>query len=459
MLSLLPLTAQTTYAELVDLCSLDEFDATFPPNGSFVAVTVKGRRYWYYQSGAKDATGRQSRKYVGPDNEHTAKLVARHGAIKSSYRLRRSIVTALRSYGLPAPPDETGKILRGLADKGIFRLRTCVVGTVAYQTYGGILGVKFPVSTMQTGDLDLAQSRAVSVAIAEDERAPAILDILQDIDPSFRAIPYLRDPNIAANYINGANYRVEILTDNRGPDSDRLVALPALRTHAQPLRFLDYLLRDAIPAVALSNGGVLINVPQPERYAVHKLIVAQRRTATAAKRPKDLHQASALFEALAERRAADLAAAWTEAYERGPHWRETLRDALAHLESVGRDRLLYATGQTRAVVPNLDIEFRDPQPRYDFSREIVLFAGQIGREEKDCAISREALDDWFGADGGDKDRRLRAFRDHRAEIQAMAREIYLNNPVPADGMVLIKTLEIPELRKRLKPKGRRRGPT
>jgi hypothetical protein len=452
----LPLTAQTTYAELVDLCSLDEFDAAFPPNGSFVAVTVKGRRYWYYQSGAKDATGRQPRKYVGPDNEHTAKLVAQHGAIKSSHRQRRSIVGALRRYGLPAPPGETGKILRGLADKGIFRLRTCVVGTVAYQTYGGILGVKLPAATMQTGDLDLAQSRAVSVAIAEDERTPAMLDILRDIDPSFRAIPHLRDPNIAANYINGANYRVEILTDNRGPDSDRPVPLPALRTHAQPLRFLDYLLRDAIPAVVLSDGGILINVPQPERYAVHKLIVAQRRTATAAKRPKDLYQASALFDALAENRASDLAAAWTEAYERGPHWREPLRAALAHVESIGRDRLLYATGQTRAVIPNLDIEFRDPRPRYDFARDIVLFAGQTAREDKDCAISREALDDWFGADGEDKDGRLQAFRDHRAEIQAMAREIYLNGPVPADGMVLVKTLDVPELRKRLKARARRR---
>jgi hypothetical protein len=84
MPSLLPLAAQTTYAELVDLCALDAFDAAFPPNGSFVAVTVKGRRYWYYQYGAADATGRQPRKYVGPDNETTAKLVAQHRAVQRS---------------------------------------------------------------------------------------------------------------------------------------------------------------------------------------------------------------------------------------------------------------------------------------------------------------------------------------------------------------------------------------
>jgi hypothetical protein len=121
MPSLLPLAAQTIYAELVDLCALDEFDAAFPPNGSFVPVTVKGRRYWYYQYGATDATGHQPRKYVGPDNETTAKLVVRHGAIKSSYRQRRSHIAALRRYGLLSPPDETGKILRGLAAAGVFR--------------------------------------------------------------------------------------------------------------------------------------------------------------------------------------------------------------------------------------------------------------------------------------------------------------------------------------------------
>ncbi len=109
-----------------------------------------------------------------------------------------------------------------------------------------------------------------------------------------------------------------------------------------------------------------MNVPQPERYAVHKLIVAERRTASAAKRPKDLYQASSLFDALAENRAHDLAAAWHEAYERGPQWRKHLRDSLSHLDPIGSDRLLYAIGRTRSIVPSLDIEFHDGPPRYEF---------------------------------------------------------------------------------------------
>jgi hypothetical protein len=451
----LPLVAQTTYAELMDLCALDEFDAAFPPNGSFVAVTVKGRRYWYYQYGAADATGRQPRKYVGPDGESTAELVARHGAIKSSYRQRRSLVTVLRKYGLPSPFDETGKILRGLASAGVFRLRGSVIGTVAYQTYGGILGVKLPAPAVQTADLDLAQSRAISVAIAQDEQTPAFLDVLQKIEPSFRAIPNLHGPNIAATYVNGQNYRVELLTDNRGPENDRPAALPALGTYAQPLRFLDFLLADAIRAAVLWDGGVLVNVPQPERYAVHKLIVSERRTATAAKRPKDLYQASSLFDALAEHRTHDLAAAWNEAYNRGPQWRKHLRDALVHLDPLGRDRLLYAIGQARSFVSGIHIEFRDARPHYDFSRDVVTAPVIAGSHPKDYAISREALDDWFGSEGVGPDVRVRAFRDHRAEIEALAREVYVNEPVPADGSVLIKTANVPRLRKRIQSMRRR----
>jgi len=279
--------------------------------------------------------------------------------------------------------------------------------------------------------------------------------ILKNIDPTFRAVPHLSAPNVAANYINGADYRVEILTDNRGAESDRLALLPALRTHAQPLRFLDYLLLDAIPAAVLWDGGVLVNVPKPERYAVHKLIVAQRRTATAAKRPKDLLQASALFDALAERRPTDLAAAWAEAYDRGPKWRRPLKDALPQLDSIGRDRLLYAIGQTRSFAAAPDIEFRDPRPRYDFSRDVVIFAGVIADQQKDCAISREALDNWFDAEGKGQEGYLQAFRQHRGEVQAMARELYLDEKVPLDGAVLIKTVDVPRLRAKIKSGARR----
>lgn len=71
-------------------------------------------------------------------------------------------------------------------------------------------------------------------------------------------------------------------------------------------------------------------VPSPQRYAIHKLIVASRRGPSAgAKREKDLHQARLLTQALeATRRQDDLAFAFREAWDKGENWRETIRRGL-----------------------------------------------------------------------------------------------------------------------------------
>lgn len=65
-----------------------------------------------------------------------------------------------------------------------------------------------------------------------------------------------------------------------------VLGIPAI-----PLRFLDYLIEEAIPALALGRRPVLVRVPQPARYAVNKLIVSQERDRRfALKTQKDLEQ-------------------------------------------------------------------------------------------------------------------------------------------------------------------------
>ena len=86
-------------------------------------------------------------------------------------------------------------------------------------------------------------------------------------------------------------------TPNEGADTDKPQRLSALQTDAQALRFLDFLIREPEPAVLLYGPGIYVNVPAPQRYAIHKLIVSRRRREGAAKRDKDLHQAEALHRA------------------------------------------------------------------------------------------------------------------------------------------------------------------
>jgi hypothetical protein len=328
------LVLQTTYAELMDRCAQAAFGETFTAEGVFTPKTVKGRRYWYFQSSSKDG---RVQKYVGPETSGLLKQIEEHRRAKEDERERRSLVSTLvRSFAMPQPPLEVGAIVAALAQAGVFRLRGVLVGTVAYQTYAPMLGTPLPAAALQTGDVDIAQFKNVSVAV-EDRTGP-MLDVLRQADASFRAVPTVYRQKVTSYRASGG-FRVDFLTPNEGRDTDKPQHLLALQTDAQPLRFLDFLIHDPQPAVLLHGAGIYVNVPAPERFAIHKLIVSRRRKVDAAKRDKDVRQAEALIEVLLERRPHELRAAWDEAYARGVEWRRLLREAVELLSVDVRARL------------------------------------------------------------------------------------------------------------------------
>lgn len=119
-------------------------------------------------------------------------------------------------------------------------------------------------------------------------------------------------------------FSVDVLCPLRGPERDRITRLRALRSHAQLLRFLDFLLYQEVNAVVLHGAGIPINVPDPTRFALHKLLVSQMRIAiprSQEKAKKDLEQAEALITVLARQRPGDLNDLWEDLRERGPSWR------------------------------------------------------------------------------------------------------------------------------------------
>ncbi len=320
------LVLQTTYAELMERCASAAFDASFTGGGAFTRKTINGRRYWYFQSTVE---GVRSQRYVGPETPELLTQIEHHKEARDDERERRSLVsTLIRSFGMPQPIPEIGEIVAALAKAGVFRLRGVLVGTVAYQTYSAMLGSKLPVSVLQTGDVDIAQFKNVSVAV-NDRTAPA-LDILKEADKTFRAVPTIHGVRVTS-YAAKGGLRVDFLTPNQGRDTDKPQRLPALQTDAQPLRFLDFLIRDPEPAIILHGAGIYVNVPAPQRFAVHKLMIARRRRAGAVKRDKDVRQAEALFSLLLKRRRHELKSAWEEAYKRGAEWRRLLGEGLDDL--------------------------------------------------------------------------------------------------------------------------------
>jgi len=181
------------------------------------------------------------------------------------------------------------------------------------------------------------------------------------------------------------------------------------------------------------------------RYAVHKLILSLYRPAAIAKRDKDLWQAARLIEALAERRPGELMDVWEEAYERGPHWRKFLLEGTRNLPPHARDLTLRVLGRSRDVLPGIDLTFDGSTARYDFSQDTVTFVSAALGSPVQCAISREALDDYFGTDGLDNAGRVEAFQKSRSKIERLVRRKYLSWPVEEPEHVLVKTIDVERL--------------
>jgi hypothetical protein len=331
---ILPLALQTSYAELLEQLQIAQV-SQWPAGSSFRQRMISGQAYWYVQ----EPTGRQGRpaeRYVGKVSPELDDRIAQAQRIKQADDGRRMIVRSILAAGLPQPDRLAGDVLAALAQADVFRLRAVLVGTLAYQIYPALIGVKLPATALQTGDLDIAQGYGVSIAL-NDQIEIDFLGCLRRVSPSFQAVSNIFDPTTAASYVSDTQFRVDVLTTNRGAPARGLAKLPSLKSQATPLRFLDYLLRDPVSAAALHRAGVLLTVPKPERYAVYKLIVAAERGADNPKSAKDLLQAESLILALAQqRRADDLAEAYKEAASRGAGWTQRLETSRKKLKAEAR---------------------------------------------------------------------------------------------------------------------------
>jgi single-stranded-DNA-specific exonuclease len=104
------------------------------------------------------------------------------------------------------------QVVEGLARSGVFRLRGVLVGTIAYQTYAAMLGVRLRGALTQTSDVDVAQFLSVSIAV--QDQTDSMEKVLKEIDPTFRKIPNLGH-NASTQYISSQQLRVDFLVPNR----------------------------------------------------------------------------------------------------------------------------------------------------------------------------------------------------------------------------------------------------
>jgi hypothetical protein len=308
-----------------DLCRVLMDDAASEVIGTPQKLMRNGRGYWYDLH--RVGTSVRNR-YLGEDGPEMAERMAKHRDLAETAKARAEertrLVRTLRAEGLASLDRTTGSLLVGMERAGVFRLGGTLIGTQAFKLYEGELAVRMGETDLtQTGDIDIAQFEHLSLALG-DKVEENLAETFKALD--FDPIPGIRTTSVWRWRQTTSTALVEFLTPSFRAEED-IRPLPALGVAAQSLHFLNYLIAEPIKAAALYRSGVLVQIPRPEAYAIHKLIVANRRTGPdQLKSRKDRAQAALLIEALAEDRPDELREAHEDALSRGPQWR-------AHIEA------------------------------------------------------------------------------------------------------------------------------
>lgn len=322
------------HAAYHDLLRLLQDDRASDFRGTPGKVVRGAKAYWYdtFRIGSE-----VRKRYIGEDTEEIRALVARHATLRDEAEARAKerarLVRILRAEGFMGLDATTGSLMAAMAQSGVFRLGGTVVGTHAFRLYEGELGLRYRLDdTAQTGDLDIASFERLSLVL-DDRTEPPVAEVLADF--AFDPVPTLDHSPAWRWKQSRQSALVEFLTPAFGEEGLRPLA--ALGVTAQALHHLNYLIAEPIRAAVLYRSGVLVQIPRPERYAVHKLIVADRREGRdRLKAEKDRRQAAFLIEALAEDRPDDLRDAYDDALSRGPRWRERIAASLARMPQAAK---------------------------------------------------------------------------------------------------------------------------
>lgn len=319
--------AMSAYTDLVRLLKDDAMSGV---EGKPTLKQRGDKAYWY----ATRRVGSEMRfHYIGEDTDETRARIDHIEQLRATARERQAersrLVRLLRAEGMTPTDRATGSILSAMADAGTFRLGGTIVGTHAFRLYEGELGIRLPLGGMaNTGDIDIAQFGKLSVAL-EDHVDPSLAETFSAL--KFDPLPGLNPRQTWRWAQGGSGQLVEFLTPAFGEETIR--DLPALGVNAQGLNYLNFLIAEPIHAAAIYRSGVLVQVPRPERYAIHKLIIADRRRdgAGSLRASKDREQAAFLIEAMAVDRPDDLSLAYATAMDVGPRWREHIANSLKRM--------------------------------------------------------------------------------------------------------------------------------
>jgi hypothetical protein len=324
---------QTLYASVTERAGTLTHIPLHSP-GSSAQKTVDGKTYIYWR--VYLASGKHKEMSLGRAGEAATEAALETRLLESAdMRSIASDVQILRKAGFAAADNSSALTIATLFNAGIFSHGGVLVGSHAFGALQNSLGVRLAAS-YRTEDIGIGSAGTISVAIPESR---SFFDILRDSSLPFLEVPDLDSRKPATSFkARGQPLKVDLLVP--GTDAYETKALPHLRAHATGLPYFRYLVANPTRGFVLGKEhAVPVMLPDPARFALHKLIVSTLRTASfALKADKDRRQAAVLIDAL---------------MEKFPEW---LTAAADELEDDARPRV--ATAANRTLNLTLDLSER-----------------------------------------------------------------------------------------------------
>ena len=327
----LPNSLSVQYSELMQNCVRPISDGS---NLSFKYKEINGKRYWYLYISV-GSTRREH--YLGEETQELLDRIDDEKALWESEtddrELRQRLVNMSIGGGMSPLNRDEGKVISLLERNGVFLAGSALVGTTAFRAYANMLSVAWASDT-GTQDIDPAADNHYELVLPRPRRPIMLSQIILDSGMGFFEVPALNRKQPSTSFkIRGRDFIIDVLAPMKGRETSRPVHLADFGTYASPLRDLDYLLEDLQPAILLYEHGIMINVPAPGRFAIHKCVISQKRPAAhAAKALKDRSQAEQVFQVLLKTRPQDITLAHEAAKSRGDPFVGSFHAGLQQLE-------------------------------------------------------------------------------------------------------------------------------
>jgi hypothetical protein len=273
--------------------------------GTIAKKKIKGKTYVYLQT---YKNGKYKYTYLGPENnskviEIVENIKKKRVLLKHLKEREKLFIKTFKKLGIIPVSGVMETILQNLSEGGIISGESGIlIGTLAFFSYQVKLGFIIPKETpvIRTSDVDIGRADVITLITKLPVNLSEILEKLGDT--------FVPEGRISEGFplrlvhLN-SGIKIEVLAVKKGNKE----VIPPLKSGfsdvgALALAYIDFLMDTPISAIIPGERHLIpVYVPSPERFALHKLIVAGKRASTLLKAQKDISQAYILLKVLSLR--------------------------------------------------------------------------------------------------------------------------------------------------------------